>query len=301
MTPWFWMWPDGRSTWIFPISGGDGDGGTETTILQQAPRSAEEETLLAAQAELLTLQIEDIQRQNAALGELFPSQQALLVAQTQAALEQVGLFHQIITELAPTPDERRIRDVSAKRALALLTGEAPTLSPEQQANLETIYGTARKRGTEELTRFGEEIAASRGMRLTDTPIGAEVLREKSRFEENLAAARATAELDYGQTNRAFDESVRQFQENLRMTAFQNRLALLGREPSATQPILSSGGLPLSTFSAVSPLVATLQAGRNQGQTQRFQPGGYNYAALGAQTAGLALGGYLGAGGRFGLR
>jgi signal peptidase I len=52
------------------------------------------------------------------------------------------------------------------------------------------------------------------MRVSDSPIGNELLRQKGLLTENLGAARSQAELNYGQAQQGFDESVRQFEENL---------------------------------------------------------------------------------------
>lgn len=260
---------------IGALVAGEGSGGTERIELISTPRTPEEEELLAAQLEFLTIQMQAVQRENEALAAVFPGQVQLLDAQTQAALLQVDLFSRTIAGLAPTPEEEEVRALSSKRALAILKGEAPQLSTAQRASLETLYGTASRRGTEELTRYGEEIAAARGMRLTDTPIGSEILREKSRLEEGLGAARASAELDYGQRQQAFDESVRQFQAGLSSAAFQNRLALLGTSPSTMAPIFGSG-LPTASFNAVSPLIDVLGGQRRTGQRTTFDPGAFNY-------------------------
>lgn len=284
----FWVWPDG--TRILEICGGGG--GTETTQAQVQPKTPEEEALLSAQAELLNLQIQDIQRQNDMLAQVFPDQQSLLVAQTQAALEQVDLFHQLVVAGTPTADEQTIRDLSNKKAIALLTGQAPQISPEQQANLDRIYGTASEHGTAELTRFAQDLATSRGMRPGDSPISDEALRQERMLQENLGSAKATATLNYGQAQQAFDETVRQFQEGLRVQSYQNRLALLGRSPSPQQPMFSTGVGTTSALSALNPALATFQQGRNTGQSQSFDPGAFNYLSAATSAASLPLYAYL---------
>lgn len=286
--------------WIIPALLGAGvgaaaagglGGGEETQTLQllSTPRTPEEEELLAAQLEFLDLQMQAVQRENDALATVFPGQVQLLDAQTQAALLQVDAFSRTIAGLTPTADEEEIRRLSSQKALAILRGEAPQLAEAQRANLETIYGTATRRGTEELTRYGEEIAAARGMRLTDSPIADELLRQKAALTENLGAARAASELNYGQAQQAFDESVRQFQEDLRARAFQSRLALLGTPPSTTSPIFGSG-LPTAAFSSATPLVDVLGGQRQIGRTQTtgFNPGGFNYFSALTGAASLPL-------------
>ena len=289
--------------WIIPALVGAGagalaagglSGGTETQTMQllSTPRTPEEEELLAAQLEFLNLQMQAVQRENEALAAVFPGQVQLLDAQTQTALLQASLFSETIAGLTPTPQEQEVRRLSTQKALAILKGEAPQLSEAQRANLETIYGTATRRGTEELTRFGEDLAAGRGMRLTDSPISDELIREKGRLTETLTAARAGAELDYGRAQQQFDESVRQFQETLGTQAFQSRLQLLGTAPGQQRPIFGTG-LPTAGFQAATPLIDVLGGQRQTGRTGTtgFDPGGFNYLSALAGAASLPLYGY----------
>ena len=103
------------------------------------------------------------------------------------------------------------------------------------------------------------------MRVTDSPIGGELLRQGRELAASLAASKAGAELNVGQAQEVFAEGVRQFQANLRQQAFQNRLALTGSaaqapllSPSLAQlptpqmaPVFASG-LPLAGFEAITP-------------------------------------------------
>ena len=154
---------------------------------------------------------------------------------------QTQLTEQAIKELEGTPEEQEIRKLSGQRTLAILRGEAPPLLPGQQERINTIFGAAREEATTELTRFGEDIATSRGLRVSDSPIGNELARQKRFLEQNLAAGKAGAELNVGQAQMQFDEAVRQFQTNLQQQAFQNRLALTGRPPQSVSPFAGGGG------------------------------------------------------------
>lgn len=279
--------PNGR---VVPVIAGGGGGSEETVTRVEIPAKTEEETaLLSKQTELLEIQLQEVRRQNTLLEQTFPSQKRLLDAQTQAALQQVELFKEqgalfraAIPLLEPSASEKEIKRLSEERTLAILRGEAPPLLPGQEEQLETLFGTARKRGTEEVQRFGEEIAAARGLRLTDTPIGAEVLREKARLEEQLGTARAAATLDFGNRSVAFNESIRQFQEGLRQKSFENRLALLGRTPGPAERAMPFFGTGLAgqTFAQVSPLVDVLGRQRLVGATTRqttgYNPGFFDY-------------------------
>jgi hypothetical protein len=231
-------------TAVRAISGGGGSGGGKTTVTNMVPPKTKEEIeLIGKQNEILDIQISELKRQNEALTAVFPDQVRLLKAQTEAAVfsaeAQKELFAAAMDEVRGTPEEQEIRTLSNQRALALLKGETPPLLPGQQERIDKIFGAAREEATGELTRFGEDLATSRGMRVTDSPIGNELLRQKRTLEQNLAAGKAGAELDVGHAQQVFGESVRQFQEQLRLKGFENRLALTGRS--------AGGGLPVNTM------------------------------------------------------
>ena len=340
------IWPDGRR--LRAISGG-GSSGKTTVVNQVPPKSAEELELIRKQNDILDIQISELRRQNKALEAVFPEQQKLLAAQTEAAIvgaqaqklqieqitefakeqlplvkEQIGLAREqlgitrkagllqeelitrALADLEGTPEEREIRTLSNQRALAILRGESPALLPGQQERINTVFGRAAEEAQAGLTSFGEELAASRGLRVTDTPIGGELLRQGRELASSLAAAKAGAELNVGQTEQQFGEAVRQFQENLRQRAFQNRLALTGTGTggaTSSLPLfagaLSGGGPGMSpTFATTTPgqamagaqgLLNTLTQERlaQSTQTTRTQqfPGVLDYVRAAASVVG----------------
>ena len=305
------VYPDG--TRLRVIAGGGGSGGGKTTVTNQIPaKTSEEIELIKKQNAILDIQIEELKRQNDALTAIFPDQQKLLSAQTEAAISfaeyqkiqtnlSIELTDRALAEIEGTPQEQEIRRLSNERALAILRGEAPPLLPGQQERIDTIFGTARAEATEELSRYGEDLAASRGMRVTDSPIGHELLRQKSLLERNLAAGKAGAELNVGQAQQVFDESVRQFQENLRQQAFQNRLALTGRTVSNTLPIFASSSTS-SALTGAGNLLSNLSADRlgQASQTSRvatgaggFNTGGAVTGAVGGAASGALVGSQIG--------
>lgn len=129
--------------------------------------------------------------------------------------------------------QRQIEEKASANILARLQGTAPVLSPEQEAYLNTIYGTALKRGEADLMQFGENAAASRGMSVTDSPIGGDLLRQRREFGEGLESSRAKSALDLGSAAAEFSSNLAGFREQLRQQAFQNRLALGGLQPGFT--------------------------------------------------------------------
>ena len=291
-----WVWSDG--TRLRAICGGGGGGDEEVTMKTEVPPKTEEElTLLRKQTELLDLQLTEIKRQNEALTEVFPAQKELLKAQTDAALQQVQLFKSAIPLLEPTDTQKEIQRLSDEKALAVLQGKAPQLSPEQQANVDQIYASAEAEGQRGLRRFSEELASSRGLSLTDTPVADVAVREARNLSQGLAGAKAAATLNVGQAQQQFDESVRQFQETLKQQAYQNRLSLIGRTPGSGQPTLTTGGQPTQTFAAVSPLLGALSqerlAGATRTQTTSYNPGFFDYFSSILSSVGGAAGGYAG--------
>lgn len=124
--------------------------------------------------------------------------------------------------------QKQIEAKATENILARLEGRSPVLSPEESARLEKIFGTARSRGTEELTRFGRDTAAARGMTIGDAPVNDAVLQEKRKLEEGLGASQAQAELNLGDAEEIFNERLVAFQNNLQQQAFQNRMMMAGQ-------------------------------------------------------------------------
>jgi hypothetical protein len=223
-------------------SGGGGGGGSEMPEFPEFPGlSDEEKGLIKQQTELIKLQMEDLKRQNTLNAELFPLQKQLFEFQLKFATElfpqQKAMIEQMLAESQPTATQREITRLSDERALASLRGEPIPLSAEQQGQLDTIYNQAGETGARDLRQFAEEMAASRGMSLSDSPIGDVALREAQNLFAGLQASKAQASLDLGQSQQAFGEGVRQFQSGLQQQALQNRLALAAG--ASSQPSLGA--------------------------------------------------------------
>lgn len=178
------------------------------------------------------------------------------------------------------PTEIKRQELAQRATEALLnrvTGKAPVLSPEEEARLNTVYGATQKTGEEDLMRFATELAAMRGMAPADSPIGNEVLRQRTRFGENLAGQKAAASLDLGQSERLFNQSLAEFQARLREQAFQNRLAIAGQAPA-------SYGLQSSLFAERAAGASRFGRGSGFGST-------FGYGLSGADVAGYGKGFY----------
>lgn len=110
-----------------------------------------------------------------------------------------------------------------------LSGKA-FLTPQEQDALDKLYASSKATGEEDLTKYGQQIAAQRGMRTSDSPIGNEMVRERGRLALGLESAKASSMLQLSQGQKNFEESVRQFQEGLANQGFQNKLALSSANP-----------------------------------------------------------------------
>lgn len=163
----------------------------------------------------------------------------LIQLQTELAEIQAAQLRQAAAEAdAEKTDPLRLKQRALEEKLtqnlfARVSGTAPVLSPEEQQYLDTIYGTALQRGESDLTRFASNLAASRGMNLTDAPIGSDFLRQRRELGEGLGAQRAASALDLGNAAADFNARLAAFQEGLRQQAFQNRLALGGAQAGFT--------------------------------------------------------------------
>jgi hypothetical protein len=127
---------------------------------------------------------------------------------------------------------KAIEEKAAANLLARLTGQAPVLSPEEQARVDTVFGTTQARGEEDLMRFARDLADARGMSTADSPIHDVSLQERRKFGEGMASSKAAAELDLGNTNAIFNQGLMEFQERLRQQAYMNRLALSQIQPGS---------------------------------------------------------------------
>lgn len=128
--------------------------------------------------------------------------------------------------------QRAIEAKASENILARLEGRAPVLAPEEQERLDTIFGNTQREGEESLQRFAEEIAASRGLNVADSPIGNEALRQQREFIQNLGAQKAASAFDLGNAATAFSQAQQQFANQLRQQAYMNRLAFASQTPSS---------------------------------------------------------------------
>lgn len=220
------------------MTGGGGGGEQKsTTVLQTPPPTADELALQQINLQLAERQV----RQFDELENFVKSQQ-------------------------DDPINQEIRDLQ----LARLRGEAIPLSPEQTAQLDTLFEDRRQQGFEDISRFARESAAARGLRQSDSPIVNSGLDQLSKFQRGLQSARAGAELDFGNRNALFQQQAAEFQNGLQQQAFLNRQSLANPNPI---------GIPLAAT------LAGLRTG-NRTKDQTVTGGGANTL----QSTGSLLGG-----------
>ncbi len=169
--------------------GGDSGGGsTTTTVVQPADKSPEEQALTKLQLDILNKQWTDM---------------------NQPMSEQ----------------DKQIQDLGKQYVLNALQGKPPELSPEQKSLLDTTYGAAQTSGQQEIDRYARELAGSRGLALSDSPVAREALLQTGNLQTQLQGSKAAAQLNMPQQQQIFGESVRQFQEQLKQNAIANRMAI----------------------------------------------------------------------------
>ena len=193
-----------------------------------------------------------------------------------------GAEERLGAEITNVQRNREIETLAFNQLQQRLT--SPTgLSDIENQRLDTIFGEAAKRGEEDLLQFADELAGGRGLRLSDTPIAAPLLRERQRGLQGLESIRAQTGLDLQSRGLLAAQGLREFQEGLRQQAFQNRFALMGQ---LTQPLQSAG---IGLQERIAQPTTTMTQSPNYGQLL----GGIGGLALGAGLGFPGLGASLG--------
>lgn len=235
---------------------------------------------------LIQLNTQLAQKQIANLDQLQPFQQAML-KQSMADLQRQGALNSAY-DAAITPEQQAaaaksefdraqkmgpMQDQLLQMQLdQLKSGGAAT--PEQQQRIKEATDAAITAGNTDIdasTQRGigliaDELANSRGLRLSDSPIGSEAallaregVIQKGSLEKNLRAGQASAVLNYplavqslqgginlGQQN--VSQAAQQFQAQLRQQAVQNRMSMFGTSSNSGLGLASIGsGVGASTL------------------------------------------------------
>lgn len=234
---------------------GSGQNTHSTNITTPAP-SAEEQELIRLNTQLAQRQLQNIDQLQPFQKELIELSLADLRRQgaSSSALD-AAISPEDQASFAKEEFERArklgpVQDQILEQQLANMRGE---LTPGQQtavdAQIAAGYGDIDRATGEGIGLIADELANSRGLRLSDTPILREAtmladsgLQQKASLSKNIRASALTqmpqvsAGIGMGQQNLA--SQTQAFQAELRQRAFQNRLALTGQT--------SSSGIGLAT-------------------------------------------------------
>jgi len=281
----------------------------QTTINIPGP-SAEETALAASNTQLSQAQLAAFQETSKRQAELFELQ--------RPALERQALEQKILNEIY-TPEEQAgliKQELERTKRLGPIQDELLNLqleqirrggkaSPEELATIEDVITKQIASGKTDIDRFmdfgleriREELAPSRGLRPTDTPIvdrGFQLAEEGGRMfgglEKGLRAAGAQAALDYPLARmktvsevsgfqQNMNQAIRDFQLQLKQQADMNRqqLALAGTGSSSS--LIGSAGNPFA-------LQGSLTASRYGASGQTVRQTGMSLGEYGSILGGL---------------
>lgn len=266
--------------------------GSKTTVSPSAP-SPEERELIRIQTQLSQKQLQEFEK-------LQPFQQELLDL-SLADLRRQGAISSAI-DSAVTPEQQAAlakQDFERAQRLGPIQEELLNLqleqirsggaaTPEQLARIKEATDRGIEAGSADIdisTQRGiglisDELANSRGLRLTDSPIAREASflarageDQKASLIKNLRAGEASAALNFplaansvmsgiNLNQQQLADATKAFQADLRQRAFQNRLALTGQTAQT--------GIGLSSIANTSGAISGLASTRSK--TQRSSPG-----------------------------
>lgn len=288
-----------------------GGGGSSTTIVNTpGPMSEEEKELIKLQTDLSRKQLENIDLLQPFQKELLDLSLANLrrqQAESTARDAAISPDQRAAAEKADFERAQRlgpIQDELLQRQLEEIR-RGGGASPEQIQRIKEAADAGIAAGTSDIdasTQRGiglisDELANSRGLRLSDSPIKGEaalLAREgeiqKGSLVKNLRAGEATARLNYplaaqqlssgiNLSTQNVAEAARSFQSELRQRAYQNRLALTGQTAST--------GIGLASIGDPSRTIAGLQSLRGSTQTQNSSGGGMDLGGVGSILSGIA--------------
>lgn len=223
------------------------------------PPSAEEQELIRIATQIAQSQLNNI-------NALAPFQRELLEASLAGLRSQTELDKALGGAISPADQaallkanfEREkklgpIQDQILEMQLANMRGE---LTPAQQAavdaQIKAGFGDIDTATSESLGIISDEVANSRGLRLSDSPIMREAgelakhaIKQKASFAGNLRA-QALFQMPgqsagIGLAQQQLAEGTKQFQAQLRQQAAQNRMALTGQSLSSGIGLATAGG------------------------------------------------------------
>lgn len=269
-------------------AGGGAGGGGEPEF----GMSEEEKELIRAITEMTHINVESARAQLDSYRRLLPQFEDTWSAQASLTKNQAQLQRYLLPyrrqgfidtmrgfdELA---DDKFLNQWSRNVMGDAMSGKGLIRDETAEPLIQQVYDERRRTGTAALRQSAEDMAAGRGMNLTDTPIGGDYfLRNLSEFESGLGAEQANTTLGVAQQQQQFRMAAAQFQRNLQLSANAQRGNL------ATGGATSGGGPSLPTVSSpdsgASGALNTLAGNRQAAATFRLgQMGLQNSANIAA--------------------
>ncbi len=193
-----------------------------------------------------------------------------------------------IIQRAPTAEEAQADKLNAllnDRLTAQMEGRMPQIPEETRALVNTAFQESQRAGAADIQRMIRELAGSRGLLPTDSPILQEGLRATTDLTGRLRGQEATALLNAGQAQNLFSEEARRFQAALTDRANANRALLMNEAGQAATGLAGLRRLPTSD-------TRTGPGSYYQSPLQQFAP---TLQALGSAATGVARAGQVGFG------
>ena len=205
--------------------------------LSSVPKS--ERAAIQSQITSLNEQKSGVQGQLDTVQDDYDTQRAEL--KRQITNEEIPRTAISLNKLPLTPEQQAQQDwennllQSSQQALTEgVNGGIPTAVQQQ---LDTIYDAEDQEGRQRFMQLGTEMAGSRGMNVSDTPIGAPLLREYANFQTQLRAAKAGDLLSERRKEIAQAQAFREFHNNMQQQRqFSNPLGFMA---SATNMALGT--------------------------------------------------------------
>lgn len=123
-------------------------------------------------------------------------------------------FRQQLQTAADTQTQQaQLQNLTTKTAMRYATGDL-TLSPTEQATLDTAFAGPMAQAQYDLQNYGQDLAASRGLNLSDSPVANELLRQKQLMGTQFGSAKASSALNLGLAQENANLAYNQFTSGL---------------------------------------------------------------------------------------
>lgn len=207
----------------------------------------------------------------------------LAPAQSQTELNQFNQQAQTANQLLGNVNQQTVQNqqlygggiqsAAGNLNSQLAAGGLGTASPQQLALIQQQFAGPQQQALTALQRAASDAAASRGMSISDSPIGNPYLQQVQNLEQNIAGQQAGQALQYGQQG---------FQNNQQMAAFGQNL-----NQAANQGLMNAGQASGNLANALSNQRLSQSVNMNRGAQTSPMQFGANAGQVGQGLYGLA--------------